>query len=240
LVELIGCPLGSTICDVGAGSGNYTNALAERGYKVLAVEPSDVMRRQASPHPNVEWRSGSAEQLPLADGSAAAIVCTLAAHHFSDLVRAAQEMDRVCPSGSLAFFTMDPRLGQDQWFSSYFPEIRQKDFKTFLALDDFAAIVCEATRRRYASVEFPLPRDLSDLFMYAPWSTPETYLDPAFRANASGFATTDKVIVQNRVEELRLDLASGRWDRSFGYFRSLEKNDAGFRFVVSRTAEWTR
>jgi 2-polyprenyl-3-methyl-5-hydroxy-6-metoxy-1,4-benzoquinol methylase len=35
LVRLIGGSPGATICGVGAGSGNYTNALANGGYEVL-------------------------------------------------------------------------------------------------------------------------------------------------------------------------------------------------------------
>src|SRR6266436_6678041 len=50
LIDLLGLSAGVTICDVGAGSGNYANALADRGYRILAVEPSATMARQARPH----------------------------------------------------------------------------------------------------------------------------------------------------------------------------------------------
>ena len=49
------------IADIGAGAGNYAAALADRGYRVMAVEPSAAMRAQAAPHDNVTWISGSAE-----------------------------------------------------------------------------------------------------------------------------------------------------------------------------------
>jgi protein-L-isoaspartate O-methyltransferase len=45
--ELLELPLGSAIADVGAGTGNYSNALADLGYKLEAVEPAGEMRRQA-------------------------------------------------------------------------------------------------------------------------------------------------------------------------------------------------
>jgi len=51
--ELLELPSGSTIADVGAGTGNYSNALADLGYKLEAVEPSMEMRRQAIPNPRV-------------------------------------------------------------------------------------------------------------------------------------------------------------------------------------------
>ncbi|HOZ61401.1 MAG TPA: class I SAM-dependent methyltransferase, partial [Smithellaceae bacterium] len=59
LKDLLGLPEGSVVVDVGAGTGNYSNALAASGYKLKAVEPSEVMRRQAVPSLNVEWLAGS-------------------------------------------------------------------------------------------------------------------------------------------------------------------------------------
>ena len=41
LVRLLDLPVGSVIADVGAGTGNYSNALAGHGYKLYAIEPSD-------------------------------------------------------------------------------------------------------------------------------------------------------------------------------------------------------
>jgi hypothetical protein len=129
---------------------------------------------------------------------------------------------------------MDPRRGQDQWFTQYFPEIRHKDLSIFPALEDFASAVGGATGRCADITEFPLPRDLVDQFMYAPWRTPETYLDTCFRANTSGFATADQRIVQDQVAALAEDLANGRWDAEFGHYRASEQNDAGFCFVRFR------
>ena len=47
LARLLELPKGSEIVDVGAGTGNYAFALARLGYRVVAVEPSATMRRQA-------------------------------------------------------------------------------------------------------------------------------------------------------------------------------------------------
>jgi ubiquinone/menaquinone biosynthesis C-methylase UbiE len=234
LIRLIDLPPDETICDVGAGSGSYTNALATAGFQVFAVEPSEPMRVQATPHPRVAWYVGYAELIPLGDNAVSAIVCTLAAHHFTDLRAAAQEMHRVCPHGPLVFFTMDPRRGDDQWFSRYFPEIRQKDFEIFPALEDFASTVADATGRHADVTAFPLPPDLSDQFMYAPWAVPETYLNPQFRANTSGFATADRHVVRDQIAGLADDLASGRWEAEFGQYRTRQQNDAGFCFVRLR------
>lgn len=51
-------PIPGPILDVGAGSGVHAVGLAERGYRVLAVEPSSGMRAEAArlfPDAAVEW-----------------------------------------------------------------------------------------------------------------------------------------------------------------------------------------
>lgn len=47
LYSLLNLPNGSVIADIGAGTGNYSLALAHKGYKMKAVEPSIVMRTQS-------------------------------------------------------------------------------------------------------------------------------------------------------------------------------------------------
>ena len=44
LIDLLDLPTHSVLADVGAGTGNYSNVIAERGYQVIAIEPSEVMK----------------------------------------------------------------------------------------------------------------------------------------------------------------------------------------------------
>tara|TARA_R100000005_G_scaffold89631_1_gene60323 strand:- start:24724 stop:25353 length:630 start_codon:yes stop_codon:yes gene_type:complete len=52
-------------CDIGAGSGRDANWLAEKGWDVIAVEPSQGMRELAIPksHANVTWLDDSLPEL---------------------------------------------------------------------------------------------------------------------------------------------------------------------------------
>ena len=115
LDRLLALPSGSTIADIGAGTGNYTNALANQGYHLKAVEPSEKMRSQATPHARVEWLCGAAEGIPLKDSSVDAVMVILALHHFSAPEDAAVEIQRICPKGPLVIFTIDPRQCDDFW-----------------------------------------------------------------------------------------------------------------------------
>lgn len=234
LIELVGAPRGSIVCDIGAGSGNYASAFAAEGYRVLAVEPSDVMRAQASSSIGVTWLEGVAENLPLPDACADATICVLAVHHFQSLTATVLEMDRVCKNGPLVFFTFDPRESQPLWFDHYFPEIIAAGQSIVPPIEEFINSVQATTRRRGEVHNFPLPNDLVDGFMLAKWNTPEAYFDAGLRANHSGFAKADQRVVNRGLERLRADLSSGVWDKNHGHLRSQDKFDAGYRFLVFR------
>ncbi len=231
LVRLLDLSVGSTIADIGAGTGNYSNALARQGYKLYAIEPSAVMRRQALCVENVRWLAGAAETLPLSDNSVEGVVCTLALHHFDSLSKAAWEISRICPSGPIVLLTIDPRLGEAFWFSEYFPAIHRKLFSTFAPIE---RVCIEFTEYGgFTSQIFPwlLPKDPVDITMHSGWNQPEIYLDQGHRQNMSGLALAWCREIESGLFRLQADLASGAWDRDHGYLRRVTEMDLGFRFI---------
>ncbi|MEW6184641.1 MAG: class I SAM-dependent methyltransferase [Thermodesulfobacteriota bacterium] len=231
LRELLNLPTGAVIADIGAGTGNYAQALAGLGFKIMAVEPSEEMRSQATPHRDVEWFSGPAEAIPLPDHSVDGVMVVLALHHFSSLEKAGNEIHRICPKGPIVIYTFDPRQGEEPWFKNYFPEAYQKDFVSFPPIDEIADLIAGPGPWEKSIHRFPLPHDLSDKVMYAGWNKPEIYLDPKFRQNVSGLALSPENIVQKGVDALRIDLESGKWDKQYGHLRQQESFDVGFRFI---------
>jgi ubiquinone/menaquinone biosynthesis C-methylase UbiE len=229
--ELLELPLGSAIADVGAGTGNYSNALADLGYKLVAVEPAEEMRRQAIPNPQVRWLSGSAEEIPLNNDSVDGVIIILALHHFSDITRASREMNRICPNGPIVIFTMDPRKSEQFWFDDYFPEISQHVFKVFPPIDEVAGIISGTGKWQTLIKKFPLPPDLADRNMCSAWAKPEIYLDAQMRQNTSGFALASPAVVERGLKRLKHDLQSGQWDSKYGHLRRRKYFDAGFRFL---------
>jgi len=234
IIELLNLPAGKLIADIGAGSGHYTNALAGSGYRLLAIEPSDVMRKQAALNDNIVWLAGLAESLPLQGASMDGVVMVLAIHHFSDICSAAKEVARVCPTGPLIIFTVDPRESEKLWFYDYFPEIEQHDLNKLPPLNEVTNVFSSIKHWSTQVIKFPLPHDLADKNMLSGWNRPEIYLDPVMRQNTSGFALASPTAVEEGITLLENDLRTGKWDNLNGHLRQRESFDAGFRFLLFR------
>lgn len=100
----LGLHAGTTVVDLGAGTGKFTPRLLETGTRVIAVEPVPQMLRELSDTlPQVEIVAGSADAIPLPDASVDAIVCAQAFHWFATPAALA-EMHRILnPGGRLGF-----------------------------------------------------------------------------------------------------------------------------------------
>jgi SAM-dependent methyltransferase len=74
---------GTTVVDLGSGTGKFTRALAPLGAARVAVEPMEGMRRVfAREVPAVPVLAGTAEAIPLPDRFADAVVAAQAFHWF--------------------------------------------------------------------------------------------------------------------------------------------------------------
>jgi SAM-dependent methyltransferase len=109
---------GSTIVDLAAGTGKLTRALVPTGAELIAVEPVPGMRAQLGRAvPSAEVRTGTAEAIPVADGTVDAVLVAQAFHWF-DTPAAAREIHRVLRSGGglgVIFNMWDERV---DWVSS--------------------------------------------------------------------------------------------------------------------------
>src|SRR5262245_26918661 len=104
---LRGEPPGALIVDVGCGTGILSRALAERGYRVVGIEPNDAMRTLAertpvsAPTPPI-YVVGRAEATGM-EAAAAAMVIAAQSFHWFDPDSALREFHRIlAPLGRLA------------------------------------------------------------------------------------------------------------------------------------------
>lgn len=99
LVAQTGLGPGRTVVDLGAGTGKLTRLLVPTGARVVAVEPIAEMAAHIE---GAEVLDGTAEEIPLPDGSADVVTAAQAFHWF-DYARALPEIHRVLrEGGSLA------------------------------------------------------------------------------------------------------------------------------------------
>jgi ubiquinone/menaquinone biosynthesis C-methylase UbiE len=75
---------GMRLLDIGCGAGGLSRALAERGAKVVGIEPDPVQaekNRQAEPVPGVSFVEGGAEKLDIEDDSVDGVFFKYSLHH---------------------------------------------------------------------------------------------------------------------------------------------------------------
>lgn len=112
----LGIGPGDRVLDLAAGTGKLTEALVAYGFDVLAVEPQESLREVlAGKVGATRVRDGVAEQIPLEDGSVAAVMIADAFHWF-DRPRALGEVRRVLPlGGGLALLNTAPDWSGASW-----------------------------------------------------------------------------------------------------------------------------
>ncbi len=69
-----------TVADIGAGTGISARLVADRGPRVIAIEPNAAMRAAAAPHPRVSWLHATAEHTTLPESSVDLVLCAQSFH----------------------------------------------------------------------------------------------------------------------------------------------------------------
>ena len=232
LIRLLDLQKGAIIADIGAGTGNYSFALATVGYKIKAIDPSPAMISHSQQDLDIEWLIGCAENIPLRTESVEAVVSILALPHFSDIEGAFKEMGRIIKNGPIVIFTFDPEIGKRTWMYRYFPFFWDH-FSNLPTVRETARILGDCTNLISQIIPFDLPSDLTDNFAAAAWKKPHLYLNQDYRSNISSFRMTASDIVDSSVKKLSSDLECGHWEKLYGDVIHLDKFDAGYFFILA-------
>jgi SAM-dependent methyltransferase len=112
----LGIGAGTPVLDLAAGTGKLTRALLAFGLDVIAVEPQAPLRELLAANVGDDRvREGFAEDIPLPDGSVAAVTVADAFHWF-DHEKALKEIARVLrPGGGLAVLNTVPDWRGASW-----------------------------------------------------------------------------------------------------------------------------
>jgi SAM-dependent methyltransferase len=147
----LGEPQALTVADIGAGTGISSRLIAQRGPRVLAVEPNATMRASADPDARVEWIDGTAEATTLASGSVDAAVA-FQAWHWVDHAAGVAELQRIVRPGGALAAVYNERDESDPFTLAYGDIVRRfaqdrTEERRVEALEAFAAIDAAQTTR---------------------------------------------------------------------------------------------
>ena len=216
-----------SVLDVGAGAGAYE----PRDREVLALEPSEVMIAQR-PEGAAPVMRGSAEAIPLRDGSVDAAMAILSDHHWRDRRAGIAELRRVARR-RVVLFNVDPAVFSNFWFlTDYLPSFEELVSPAYQR----PGVWEQELRMLLGMIQIDpvaIPHDCLDGFFGAHWRRPDAFLDKRVRDGISVFARVDPVDAERSIAALRADLESGAWHKRHGHLLELDELDLGYRLVTA-------
>jgi ubiquinone/menaquinone biosynthesis C-methylase UbiE len=100
---------GQLAADIGAGTGFITEALVQKGLKVIAVDQSgamlEEMKKKLSSYQTIDYRIGESNDLPIPEETVDAIFSNMYLHHVESPLVAIKEMVRVLKRGGKIVIT---------------------------------------------------------------------------------------------------------------------------------------
>ena len=106
LISSARCRDGDRVLDVACGTGvvaNRVNSVSRRLCTITGIDLNEGMLTVARSNPQIEWRQGSATELPFEEGEFDVVLCQQGLQYFPDRSAAMREMARVlAPGGRLA------------------------------------------------------------------------------------------------------------------------------------------
>jgi SAM-dependent methyltransferase len=203
---LAGAP-GPSLLDVAGGTGNYAEALRERGHQpcVVDVSPHMLERAEAKGLPAVQ---ADAARLPFADASFDSVINVSALHLIPRWRVALAEARRVVrPGGRLGLMVYTRENLDVHWIFEYLPSARDWVYPEHQPLAD---LLVELPGARIEPFEF---EDLVDASMAALCRHPRLLLDPEWWQQTSFFErlrASDPAGLADGLLRLKRDLDRGR------------------------------
>jgi SAM-dependent methyltransferase len=211
---------GRSVLDVGAGTGGAALAMAERGFRVTAIDASShmiarILARSADRGLSIDAQTMDGQALTFADASFDAALSVLGIILFPDAARGLREMRRVVrPGGSISVVTWtEPQnyelavelraaiqsVWPDQPPAPLPAQLRYRDEADFRALFADAGLGQPAIQRVTARLEAPSARWLAERIGFA----------PGMAAMTAGLGHRRPAVIGHFVDRLETRLGSG-------------------------------
>lgn len=212
-----------TVLNIGAGAGSYEPT----DRHVLAVEPSEAMRKQRPAHLPPAIR-GTADSLPFDEKSIDAAMGVLTVHHWPDRAKGLLEIRRVT-KGPIVIMTFDSSAPTDFWMFDYCPEMKVVEQMRYGTV----ASIIEALPGSHEVTPIPVPIDCTDRFQVALYARPEEFLNADVRSSQSAWKFLPQGAEDRFVQSLKSDLESGAWERKYGHLKGQPFINCQLRLVVA-------
>jgi len=199
-----------SILEIGAGTGNYTGALAASGLSVIAVDRSPSMVKIGALKTMARWTVADASALPVRARSVDAIAGVNVLHHLA-LPNALAEFRRVARGGAVLQAVVRENL-ETLWYRHYFPEIDDVLLPLHPTLGGLITAMFHAGFTRVAAAKI-FYSGRGDLTFEAARTRPHLLFDSSFRTSASGFRRLESIGIARGLAELERDLDSGAFAR---------------------------
>ncbi len=232
LCDLLIPEAGKKYVDIGCGTGNYTVALAEKGFDFTGIDPSEKMLSTArAKKPDIKWVCASAEDLPFQDKSFDGAIGTLTIHHWSDLEKAFAEIRRTLRSGGrIVLFTSSPRQMNGYWLNHYFPQMLAASIAEMPSVASVENAALKAGLEILTVEKYFVRDDLQDGFLYIGKNNPSLYFDTQIQNGISSFVSL------SNADEVKAGLAQLQKDLTDGIFETVrakyQNQDGDYLFIV--------
>lgn len=198
--------------DIGCGTGNYSNALTERGLSFIGVDPSETMLKVAKKlNTNTEFIASPAEKLPFDNDYFDGALATFTLHHWNSLELGLKEAHRVLKPGSkFVILSFSPEQMDRYWLRHYFPDMIKRSGKQVPNKEAQKQLLLDAGFSAVKKEKYFIHDGLTDNFLFSNKYRPERYLDPAVRNGISSFrllATEQEL--KTGIRQLEADISSG-------------------------------
>ncbi len=193
---------GSTVLEVGCGTGNYICALAGRfGCTAYGLDPSAGMLTHARARPEcVTWMLGQAEQLDLPDEAFDLVFSVDVIHHVADKAAFYREAARVLRPGGRVCTVTDSAdiIRRREVLSGYFPETVELELARYPRFAQLEAWMADAGLEGFEPVTVEEPYEITSARSYRDrvYSSLHLISGEAWRA---GLARLERDLVQGPV-----------------------------------------
>lgn len=223
---------GSKILDIACGTGNYTVALENSGLHMSSSDVSKEMISQAKEKSNtIDWKVASINELPYESNTYEGVTCTLAIHHFDDLLVAFQEVYRVIDKGRFVIFTSSPEQMNNYWLKEYFPKAIEISANQMPNVAEVSEILKTVGFNIIGHETFLIQPNLEDFFLYSGKYEPKLYLDERVRSGISTFANlASKDEIEEGCNKLKMDIETKKIE---GVLNKYSSNLGDYVYVIA-------